>query len=276
MKMFQVGFEVHYVAENHENLQHMLVFLTVTGATPGVDVEAEVVPSFKDRPADGGDHLLVKSGPHTSLPLVLPGRTSPGKTDVKVQGGHYEIKLTSLPLSSASNALSSTDPVPLLDASQLSSANPTSFICASCSLPLVQSAKINRYKDLPSEHWEELVDAWMCHSDQKLHDQVAKFGSGRGFWPEAGQALVGGSYILFEQSSMTKNNICPAEETKVNYRRFSTVLMFSTCLGDQEDRRWDPTSGCMSSYSNHAVVSKPSMVLLRVYWCKEEGVGFIG
>ncbi len=29
------------MAENQENLQHILVFLTVTGALPGVDLEAE-------------------------------------------------------------------------------------------------------------------------------------------------------------------------------------------------------------------------------------------
>lgn len=52
----------------------------------------------------------------------------------------------------------------------------------------------------------------MCHTDQKLHEQVAKHS--KGFWPEHGQALVGGSYILFEESSIVKNNLCPAEETK--------------------------------------------------------------
>jgi len=66
--------------------------------------------------------------------------------------------------------------------------------------------------DLPSEHWQELVDAWMCHADQGLHEQVAKHG--RGFWPERGQALVGGCYILFEESSVAKTNLCPTDETK--------------------------------------------------------------
>ena len=68
--------------------------------------------------------------------------------------------------------------------------------------------------DLPSEHWEELVDAWMCHTDQSLHEQVAK--RGRGFWPGTGQALIGGSYILFEESSVVKNNLYPAEQPKVS------------------------------------------------------------
>ena len=225
-----VGFEVHYVAENHENLQHIIVFLKVTGATPGLDIQAEVLPSFPDNDsAEGGDHLIVKSGAHASLPLPLPARTLPGKKEVKVQSGHYEIKLTTLPPNPGSAAV---DSVPLLDANQLSAASPTSFICASCSLPLVQSSKIERYMDLPSEHWQELVDAWMCHADQGLHEQVAKHG--RGFWPERGQALVGGSYILFEESSVAKTNLCPTDETKVRTCLFHQLGSCVSSLGPDD------------------------------------------
>ncbi|GLB42233.1 putative HECT-like Ubiquitin-conjugating enzyme (E2)-binding [Lyophyllum shimeji] len=207
-----VGFEVNYVAENHENLQHVLVFFTVTGATPGADIEAEVLPPFPENHAEGGDRLIIRSGPRNSLPLLLPARSRPGKQEVRVQSGHYEIKLTTLaPRPSPETA--NEDPPPLLDAAQLSAASPTSFICASCSLPLVQATKIAEYRDLPSEHWQELVDAWMCHTDQKLHEHVVKHGKG-GFWPQSGQGLVGGSYILFEESSMTLNNFHLAEEPK--------------------------------------------------------------
>jgi hypothetical protein len=212
---------VTYIAEHHENLQHILVFLTVRGATPGVDIEAEVLPAGGDAAdaSSGGDYLVVKSGAHTSLPLVLPGRTAPGKQHVRVQGAHYEIKLATLP--SAGAAPADTHAAPLLDATQLATAAPTSFICASCSLPVVQSAaRVREYRDLPSEHWEELVDAWMCHADQKLNARVMKHGRG-GFWPEEGQALVGGSYILFEEEAMVKHHLCPADETKVRACCFS-------------------------------------------------------
>ncbi|RDB27814.1 hypothetical protein Hypma_002288 [Hypsizygus marmoreus] len=207
-----VGFEVNYVAENHENLQHVLVFFTVTGATPGVDIEAEVLPPFPESHAEGGDRLIISSGPRNSLPLLLPARILPGKQQVRVQSGHFEIKLITVPRQ-PSPVSTHEDPPPLLDAAQLSSANPISFICASCSLHLVQSTRITEYRDLPSEHWQELVDAWMCHTDQKLHEQVLRHGQG-GFWPHPGQALVGGSYILFEESSMTHNNLHLSEEPK--------------------------------------------------------------
>ncbi|CAK5261895.1 unnamed protein product [Mycena citricolor] len=202
----EVQFAVHYVAENHENLQRILVFLCVQGLEPGADIEAEVLPAGGE--TDSGDYLVVKSGPHVSLPLILPGRVSPGRKEVRAQGGHYEIKLATIP-ASTSDVISA----PLLDAMQLAAANPTSYICSSCSSPLVQSSKVNIYKDLPSEHWEELVDAWMCHGDQKLNEKVVKHGK-TGFWPEQGQALVGGSYILFDESAINKSNLRLAESPK--------------------------------------------------------------
>lgn len=205
-----VGFEVNYVAENHENLHHVLVFFTVTGPVPGIDIEAEVLPPPLGKHTNSG-RLVITSGPRTSLPLILPARVLSGKQTVAVQSGHFEIKLTTIPPQGVSPT---EDAPPLLDAAQLSSANPTSFICASCSLPLVQSTKIQNYRDLPSEHWAELVEAWMCHTDQKLHDQAVKHGQ-MGFWPQPGQCLVGGSYILFEESDMSLQNLHRAQENKV-------------------------------------------------------------
>lgn len=196
----------------------MIVFFTVTGATPGVDIEAEVLPPFPESYSEGGDRLIIRSGSRNSLPLILPARVLPGKQEVRVQSTHYEIKLTTIgPRPSADAPVE--DPPPLLDAAQLAAARPSSFICASCSLILVQATKVNEYRDLPSEHWQELVDAWMCHSDQKLHDQVVKHGK-TGFWPEAEQALVGGSYILFEESSMARHNLRLAAEAKVGHSPF--------------------------------------------------------
>jgi ubiquitin-protein ligase E3 D len=243
------GLDVHYVAENHENLHHILVFLTVTGVNSGASVEAEVMASSAD-----GDRLIIKKGLNVSDPLSLPGRAAPGKAEVKVQSGHYEVKLAS-PTSTLS---SGSDSTPLMDASQLSTASPTSFICASCSLPLVHSSGIDNYRDLPSEHWEELVDAWMCHADQTLHSHVAKHG--QGFWPEPGQALVGGSYILFEESSIVKNNFCPAEQSKVRSTVYHS-LIFRTI---KKTGVGDPTNGCV-------LHQPPAMPLIyrspRWFWC---------
>ena len=212
VKTCVAGFEVVYVAENHENLHHILVFFTLTGTRPCTELHAEVLPSL-EQSLDQGNRFVIKCGLHTSRPLLLPEYTTPGRKEVRAHNTHFEIKLptTNSPFSDIN-----AQPAPLLDATQLLSIKPTSFLCASCSLPLIQSSKIGTYRDLPSEHWEELVEAWMCHSDQKLHDHITKNGK-RGFWPSPGQALVGGSYILFEESAMNRSNFHMKEEPAVRF-----------------------------------------------------------
>ncbi len=165
-----------------------------------------------------GGLLVIKSGPQSSLPLLLPAHTVPGPKEVRAQSGHYEIKL--MTQSSRSPSPDSDNNAPLLDATQLATINPVSFLCASCSLPVIQSNHIETWRDLPSEHWEELVEAWMCHGDQKLHDHVQQH-SKAGFWPAEGLALVGGSYILFDETAMNTNNLHVAPDSRV---RFSLAL----------------------------------------------------
>ena len=219
VKTCDAEFEVVYVAENHENLHHILVFFTITGGKPCAEMHAEVLPLGQS--SEQGDQLVVKCGPHTSRPLSLPAYTTPGKKEVRIQNTHFEIKLPTTDSKSSFSDING-QPAPLLDATQLSLINPTSFLCASCSLPLIQSSKVGTYRDLPSEHWEELVEAWMCHSDQKLYVANGK----RGFWPSPGQALVGGSYILFEKSAMNQNNFHMKEEPAVRFFLASRFLSF--------------------------------------------------
>ena len=216
-----------YVAEYHENLQHVLVFLTVSGMPPGVNLEAEVVAP-EPGTDDGRSRLLLRCGATMSPRLRLPTIVRPGLADVNVVGGrHFQVKLATLapPMDVVSSE-------PELDASHFQSIQPTSFICASCSLPLVQAAKLRKYRDLPSEHWAELVDAWMCHSDQKLHEHVQK-GSRDGFWPDDGEVLVGGSYLLLRENAVVKFNICEvagADTAKVSlYPRLSLYSISFSC-----------------------------------------------
>ena len=230
------GLDVHFVAEYHETLQHILVFLNVQGMTLGANLEAEVVPTSETSTSERS-HLLLRCGASTSPLLSLPAPVSPGVKEVKVVGQFYEIKL----------AVTSPPPMPfdalsgILDATQLLSTAPTSFVCAACSLPLVQASKLHKYRDLPSEHWAELVDAWMCHSDQRLHEHIKKH-SAQGFWPQEGEALVGGSYILFEESAVVQSNFWPATEDDHKVRRVPTSAccagLFRTPGGPSACGQW--------------------------------------
>jgi len=174
-----------------------MVFFNVTGAIPGVNLEVDIQSG-----GDNTERFLVLSGTKTTLPSPLPARVPPGKPAVKVQSGHFEFKLPTV----GAPDLPSSSAAEMYDATALSNSMPTTFICSSCSLPLVQSTKVKEYKDLPSEHWQELVDVWMCHPDQKLHEEVMQ-NAKHGFWPKEGEALVGGSYIVFEDSSVVKTHL---------------------------------------------------------------------
>jgi ubiquitin-protein ligase E3 D len=202
--------DVSYVAEHHESLRHVLIFLNVSGITPGINLEASVVNDSNDTPNKPESSFFVQNGTVESPALALPARTRSGPQEVRVQGLHYEIKVATV-----DPIFPKPEPLPLLDAEQLRARVPTSFICASCSLPLVHGAQISRYDDLPSEHWAELVDAWMCHADQRLNAQVARHATG--FWPQNGQALVGGSYILFDKSAVMSANLRPVERAMVGF-----------------------------------------------------------
>ncbi|TCD70683.1 hypothetical protein EIP91_002058 [Steccherinum ochraceum] len=205
----EVGLDVSYVAENHENLRHILVFLTVSGAASNLPVEAEVVA--RENP-DELPRLVVRCGTSSSSQLELPAHVVMGKKEVRLVGeDHYEIKLHA-PSSSRPQSRPGSPPsteiesASIMDATYFSTTQPTSFICTSCSLPLVHASQVSSYRDLPSEHWAELVDAWMCHSDMKLHEHVKK-NSKDGFWPEAREALVGGSYVLVQEEVVLRGNI---------------------------------------------------------------------
>ena len=151
-------------------------------------------------------------GQHVSPSYPLPAPVMVGPQDVKPNGDYYEVKLTVPPLATLPPSLPEDPHHNLLDASQLRNMDPTSFACASCSLPVINCERIERYNDLPSAHWEELMDAWMCHADQKLTDQITRHREG-GFRPEPGQAFVGGSYMLLDESGMVTDNLLPREES---------------------------------------------------------------
>ncbi|KAF5310946.1 hypothetical protein D9619_008085 [Psilocybe cf. subviscida] len=236
------AFNIVYVAEHHENLDRTTVYFTTSGTKLSSEVTAEVLPSpFIAYNTSEGEHLLIKSGRYVSLPLMLPVHCTPGSKEVQAFSSHYEIKIPG----QASSPLAEEDPPPLLDATQLSTMHPTSYICASCSLPVIQSTAVREYRDLPSEHWQELVEAWMCHGDQKLADQVQQRGS-VGFWPVAGQGLVGGSYVLFDDSAMNNSNLHIASESKHNDNWRLTRCICGAIVGRCQERPTD--SGNKTTY----------------------------
>lgn len=208
-----------YVAEHHETLKHVLVFISLSSSNASSssttstlsansaafgNPTAEVLPSTMS--GASGDWLLFRLTGAPSPPLALPIPVVVGPKDVLVRSGHWEVKVGCSQLGAPPSEIE--DP-PLLTATQLTSLSPGTYTCASCSLPLVSSPPA-QYRDLPSEHWEELVDAWMCHPEgQTLAKGGMNGGEGKGFgfWPVSSEALVGGSYVLFDGDGIVGGNV---------------------------------------------------------------------
>jgi hypothetical protein len=167
-QILSLAVQVIYVAEHLVNLSSVLITLSITSVLQaGQLISAEVYPSSLT-------HIVVKAGSSSfSEPLLLPVPVSPGKKEVKVEGDHFTLKIAVAP--SSPTEREKEDPSSeLMDATKLKTLEPTTFICASCSLPLVHSSSPAplKYIDLPSEHWAEMVEAWMCHPSQTLSAQV--------------------------------------------------------------------------------------------------------
>ncbi|KAI6124457.1 HECT-like ubiquitin-conjugating enzyme-binding-domain-containing protein [Pisolithus croceorrhizus] len=264
--------DVVYVAEHHEMLKHVLVFVSLPSfsshgnpnangqpASSGI-LTAEVLADTSSQTR--GDQLMLRLSGTPSLPLGLPVPVVPGLKNAIEKRTYWEIKLSCVQRpqlfgtrNSANVTSSENDDPPLLSASQLTTLLPISYTCASCLVPLVTPAP-TQYRDLPSEYWEELVDAWMCHPEEQtladlkmnMRGEEGKSGRKFGFWPTEGEALVGGSYIMFEGRSVVGGNVTEIRgeawgssvDTKRPRRGESACLIRCLCgaiIGRRQERR---------------------------------------
>ena len=268
------GLNVSFVAEYQDNLNAVTILLKINNpdkkASPPKQLTVEVVPTTaigSSTPATTGDRILVKHKANWSTPLLLPTPVVLGKFTVDCSGEHYEIKLTTpeATTDSANNANPNAD---TLDATHLTSIAPSSFVCASCSLPFAQASAAKSpfadesepqadvgagvgltYKDLPSEHWAELLDAWMCHHDQKLADRVTQSAKD-GFWPARGECLVGGSYLLFEETNAVSANLRESDAKVSDFGCVWDILDVKKVNAGVPTYQWPLSYSCCGSFGN--------------------------
>eukprot|EP00128_Syssomonas_multiformis_P009114 Colp12_sorted_trinity150504_noHs@3496 len=94
------------------------------------------------------------------------------------------------------------------------------FCCRACGFPISSTEKFNRVLPLPSEHWSELVDCWVCH-DQSHRHMIKEITS------KANACLVGESYCLLDKHDIISNNVsCKYEDNdpKAVKRHWRTLI----------------------------------------------------
>jgi len=229
------------VAEHQENLGIVSVLVTLPEHSSPPHLSATLARSLNDESATAVDVRLGSQSPVYSIELPVPvSARGPNALDTRLVDDHLELKATVAASWTPPEAVSA----PLLDAARLNCMKPVDFICSSCSLPLIRCRDSNSesqpsFSDLPSEYWSELVEAWMCHSEQKLSPNVVKHGNGsaEGIRPSATHVLVGGSYILVDVANVVEASLRVPTTAKVRYDLFPDFCNFSVASMDDKESR---------------------------------------
>ncbi|GAA6027295.1 hypothetical protein JCM8097_002568 [Rhodosporidiobolus ruineniae] len=189
-----------WIAEESRNLGTLVItFWSRSSSIYRPDDEFEIVS------VDAESVLVapVRGGPASRLSLpcrVIPQQakvvTTPGSSSTTTM---HEVKLVTIDASPTKSRADLEVHTPL-SADELRRCLPSAFRCSTCDAELVDSSSVTKYNALPSEHWAELLDAWMCHQDQELSaDLIAK---GKGIKPRPDEGLVGTSYVLLPREVM--------------------------------------------------------------------------
>lgn len=208
---------VSYVAEHQENLLAVQVMLHGLG----VSLKDELILSTDGtiQAGCGVTEATITSQRDSSLSLriTLPTAVTVGQTVAFSQSDlHLEAKLSALPTpaSNAVNSLSTSLSHPL-SATELRATRPHSLCCTACDREVADLSHALRsekrvegsgFKDLPSEHWAEMLEVWMCHDDPAFTAQLSQRTT-EGFWPSRDTVLVGGSYLLIHPDEGKRSNL---------------------------------------------------------------------
>ncbi|ORY25819.1 HECT-like ubiquitin-conjugating enzyme-binding-domain-containing protein [Naematelia encephala] len=190
-----------YIAEHQENLRIISVMLHGPGVPLNSDLNIE---------ASSEEAVVTSKKDSSVLRIVLPTPVLATRTQLTSSDVHLEAKLSALPTSTSSISLNSIVPR-ALSAPELRTLRPTSLSCAECDREIVRLNGKADISDLPSEHWAEMMEVWMCHADPTWTAKLAQQ-TKDGFWPGSTQVLVGGSYLLVPgdavRSQITRTEDC--------------------------------------------------------------------
>ncbi|KAJ1981107.1 hypothetical protein H4R34_002209 [Dimargaris verticillata] len=239
------------------------------------------------RTADSSDSLLlpkpVAPPPTRIRPLPLP--TSSNSLTTGQQGAVFTFNVADKTTTGASPKADATVPLLLAEhtaplpaprlasvdqiycrwcnqtvAQTVSSVNLTSTFDQSNTLPLLTQGNADQQMyftatDLPSEHWAELLDCWMCHPDEEtkyivqFDQDVSRPGARLYPWnPSLNQLLVGNTYTLLHPDNIQAQSVQiepiaqgHQDKNKVHrmvYRLFMHTVVFADSHSPSHTDQW--------------------------------------
>ncbi|ORX36313.1 HECT-like ubiquitin-conjugating enzyme-binding-domain-containing protein [Kockovaella imperatae] len=227
------GDALSYLAEYQENLH--TIQLMVHG--PGLLLKEQYVLETSSSGPSRSANLNCQAVPF-KLPIQMPCHV-PGSQSVPMTLSdlHLESKLRACP--SVDGSLDSTLRHPFMS-SELRSISPSGLCCATCSRQLAHLTSVldaearstgAGFKNLPSEHWAEMMEVWMCHPDPAFTSRVAQRNR-TGFWPADDQVLIGNNYLLIHPDDLVIYN-CKNGNLDQTGRWASLTCICGQTLGKQ-------------------------------------------
>ena len=84
----------------------------------------------------------------------------------------------------------------------------TSIRCRSCSSEILKAGKVTAWKDLPSEHWADLMDVWFCHKPHNDHSHDNHAAEAKGFSAKSRIAAHPGTGLVDAVSLLLHQDDC--------------------------------------------------------------------
>ena len=218
-----------YVAEHQENLKSVMIMLHGSGLSLKDDLYIETALSVQPGCGVKEAEILSRRDTSLSLKVELPVAVPVGQTvNLQQSDLHLEAKLSALPTQSAASFSALTSLAHPLSAPELRKLRPKALCCTMCDREVADLSKASRsedaeegsgFKDLPSEHWAEMLEVWMCHDDPAFTAKVARQ-TNEGFWSTRENVLVGGSYLLVHpEEAKSKNLQLEKENVSFSFRK---------------------------------------------------------
>ncbi|KAM0787729.1 hypothetical protein ACM66B_003787 [Microbotryomycetes sp. NB124-2] len=195
---------IHHVAEDFCNLASVTVtfWTSSSSSTSTADQDEWHLCSVDEQSV-----TVARVGDSATFKLDLPCRLPRQHAQVVSKGDTHQIKLKTVDASPTRMRHDLEITVPY-STTMLREHKPSAISCLNCDSRLVDLTTIDKYNALPSEHWAELLEAWMCHKDQELSDDlVAK---GKGIRPRRDEALVGSSYVVLDSARVSQSELDPS------------------------------------------------------------------
>lgn len=215
--------KLHYVVEEMRNIStmHILAWDDRFGNPSQAQPLAQEAWSANCLDAN----TLQLATDHDSATVLLATaaaepRDSAKKLDMVFKGDYYELHLPTAESEQTTRQRSDFELHSVYPAAEFRKHKPQLLVCSSCGEDLVDLSRISRYNDLPSEHWAELLDAWMCHHDQTLSEEL--IAKGNNIWPKGTQALLSSGAVLLAVDNV--RSWVEAKDLEVSFPYISALL----------------------------------------------------